>query len=54
MKNLQTSEDGEMMCQFMQEVTEGFASLPQITVAAIQGRALGGGAEVRDHVLWDG
>ena len=40
-----THEEGEMMCSFMHDTVLRFKALPFISVAAVQGQALGGGAE---------
>lgn len=47
MKEIGNPEDGRMMCEYMQEMLTRFMELPLISVAALNGRALGGGAEVR-------
>jgi len=44
-KSLGTPEDGMALCMFMQNTLTRFMRLPLISVALIQGRALGGGAE---------
>ncbi|XP_012661536.1 ethylmalonyl-CoA decarboxylase [Otolemur garnettii] len=44
-KALGTSEDGVALCMFMQNTLTRFMRLPLISVALVQGRALGGGAE---------
>ncbi|XP_006834744.1 PREDICTED: ethylmalonyl-CoA decarboxylase isoform X1 [Chrysochloris asiatica] len=44
-KALGTPEDGMALCMFMQNTLTRFMRLPLISVALIQGRALGGGAE---------
>lgn len=46
MKEIGTPEEGRMMCEYMQETLTRFLELPLISIAAIKGRALGGGAEV--------
>ena len=45
-RNILNSEDGYKMSQYMQEVTTRFLSLPMVTVALVEGVALGGGAEL--------
>uniref|UniRef100_A0A8C5XMQ4 Ethylmalonyl-CoA decarboxylase n=1 Tax=Microcebus murinus TaxID=30608 RepID=A0A8C5XMQ4_MICMU len=45
-KGLGTSEDGLALCMFMQNTLTRFLRLPLISVALVQGRALGGGAEL--------
>ncbi|XP_052501790.1 ethylmalonyl-CoA decarboxylase isoform X1 [Budorcas taxicolor] len=45
-KALGTPEDGMAICMFMQNTLTRFMRLPLISVALVQGRALGGGAEV--------
>ncbi|XP_003404274.1 ethylmalonyl-CoA decarboxylase [Loxodonta africana] len=45
-KALGTPEDGMALCMFMQNTLTRFMRLPLISVALVQGRALGGGAEV--------
>uniref|UniRef100_H9KUU8 Ethylmalonyl-CoA decarboxylase n=1 Tax=Bos taurus TaxID=9913 RepID=H9KUU8_BOVIN len=45
-KALGTPEDGMAVCMFMQNTLTRFMRLPLISVALVQGRALGGGAEV--------
>ncbi|KAM9690895.1 ethylmalonyl-CoA decarboxylase-like [Dama dama] len=45
-KALGTPEDGVALCMFMQNTLTRFMRLPLISVALVQGRALGGGAEV--------
>ncbi|XP_040330510.1 ethylmalonyl-CoA decarboxylase isoform X1 [Herpailurus yagouaroundi] len=44
-KALGTPEDGMTLCMFMQNTLTRFMRLPLISVALVQGRALGGGAE---------
>lgn len=44
-KALGTPEDGVALCMFMQNTLTRFMRLPLISVALIQGRAMGGGAE---------
>lgn len=44
-KALGTPEDGMALCMFMQNVLTRLMRLPLISVALVQGRALGGGAE---------
>ncbi|XP_008063803.1 ethylmalonyl-CoA decarboxylase isoform X3 [Carlito syrichta] len=44
-KALGTPEDGMALCMFMQNTLTRFMRLPLISVALVQGRALGGGAE---------
>ena len=45
-KAIQTPEEGGQMCAFMQRTLTRLRRLPMISVAAIEGKALGGGAEV--------
>ncbi|CAD7682410.1 unnamed protein product [Nyctereutes procyonoides] len=45
-KALATPKDGMALCMFMQNTLTRFMRLPLISVALIQGQALGGGAEV--------
>ena len=45
-KVINTPEKGNLMCAFMQRTLTRLGRLPLISVAAIEGRALGGGAEV--------
>ncbi|XP_055289896.1 ethylmalonyl-CoA decarboxylase isoform X3 [Moschus berezovskii] len=45
-KALGTPEDGVAVCMFMQNTLTRFMRLPLISVALVQGWALGGGAEV--------
>lgn len=44
-RSILTHEEGEMMCSFMHDTVLRFKALPFISVAAVQGQALGGGAE---------
>ncbi|XP_016284372.1 ethylmalonyl-CoA decarboxylase isoform X1 [Monodelphis domestica] len=44
-KALGTSQDGVELCMFMQNTLTRFMRLPLISVALVQGRAMGGGAE---------
>ncbi|KFO32585.1 Enoyl-CoA hydratase domain-containing protein 1 [Fukomys damarensis] len=44
-KALATPEDGMALCMFMQNTLTRLTRLPLISVALVQGRALGGGAE---------
>lgn len=46
MKEIGTPEEGRMMCEHMQETLTRFMELPLISVAGLNGRALGGGAEL--------
>ena len=46
MKEIGTPEEGRMMCEYMQETLTRFMELPLISVAALNGKTLGGGAEV--------
>ena len=46
MKEIGTPEEGRMMCEYMQETLTRFMELPLISVAALNGKSLGGGAEV--------
>ncbi|XP_056142779.1 ethylmalonyl-CoA decarboxylase [Lampris incognitus] len=43
---LSNSQDGMKMCMFMQNVLTRLLRLPLISVAVVEGRALGGGAEL--------
>ncbi|XP_025024678.1 ethylmalonyl-CoA decarboxylase isoform X1 [Python bivittatus] len=43
---LSSSQDGMNMCMFMQNILTRLMRLPLITAALIQGKALGGGAEL--------
>ena len=45
-KTINTPREGNLMCAFMQRTLSRLESLPLVSVAAIEGRALGGGAEV--------
>lgn len=45
-RRILTHEEGEMMSSLMHDTVLRFKSLPFISVAAIQGQALGGGAEL--------
>ena len=45
-KTINTPREGNLMCAFMQRTLSRLESLPLISVAAVEGRALGGGAEV--------
>ncbi|NWJ03478.1 ECHD1 decarboxylase, partial [Crypturellus undulatus] len=45
-KAISNSEDGMNMCMFMQNTLTRLVRLPLISVALIQGKALGGGAEL--------
>jgi len=42
------------MCAFMQRTLSRLESLPLISVAAVEGRALGGGAEVSSSLVLNG
>ncbi|NXN54782.1 ECHD1 decarboxylase, partial [Rynchops niger] len=44
--NSQASEDGMNMCMFMQNTLTRLMRLPLISVALVQGKAVGGGAEL--------
>lgn len=46
MNHMKTSQHGSFMCRYMQDLMMRFTNLPLLTVAAIQGNTLGGGAEV--------
>lgn len=46
MKSLTTSNEGRQMSSLMQDTLTRLANLPVITVALVEGRALGGGAEL--------
>ena len=45
-KAINTPEEGQLMCAFMQRTLSRLGRLPLVSVAAIGGRAFGGGAEV--------
>ncbi|CAM9474246.1 unnamed protein product [Discosporangium mesarthrocarpum] len=45
-EHLTTFEDGRLMCAFMTDVLTRIRRLPLISVAAIEGAAVGGGAEL--------
>ncbi|CAN2391114.1 methylmalonyl-CoA decarboxylase activity, partial [Pristimantis euphronides] len=45
-KAISNPTDGLMMCMFMQNTVTRLQRLPLISVALIQGRAIGGGAEL--------
>lgn len=45
-KTINTPREGNLMCAFMERTLSRLESLPLVSVAAIEGRALGGGAEV--------
>ena len=45
-KTINTPREGNLMCSFMQRTLSRLESLPLLSVAAVEGRALGGGAEV--------
>lgn len=45
-KTINTPREGNLMCAFMQRTLSRLESLPLISVAAVEGRALGGGAEL--------
>ncbi|KAJ7377855.1 enoyl CoA hydratase domain-containing protein 1 [Desmophyllum pertusum] len=45
-KAINTPEEGNLMCAFMQRTLTRLGRLPLVSVAAIEGRALGGGAEL--------
>lgn len=45
-KAINTPEEGNLMCAFMQRTLTRLGRLPLVSVAAIEGRALGGGAEI--------
>ncbi|XP_044146148.1 ethylmalonyl-CoA decarboxylase [Bufo gargarizans] len=45
-KALSSPEDGLMMCMFMQNTLTRLQRLPLISVALVQGKALGGGSEL--------
>ncbi|NXA47082.1 ECHD1 decarboxylase, partial [Nothocercus julius] len=45
-KAISNSEDGMSMCMFMQNTLTRLMRLPLISVALVQGKALGGGAEL--------
>lgn len=46
MNHMKTSQHGSFMCRYMQDLMMRFTNLPLLTVAAIQGNTLGGGAEL--------
>eukprot|EP00794_Sanderia_malayensis_P015918 gene15918-17519_t len=46
MKEIGTPEEGRMMCEYMQEMLTRFMELPLVSVAALNGKTLGGGAEL--------
>lgn len=45
-KAINTPEEGNLMCAFMQRTLTRLARLPLVSIAAIEGKALGGGAEL--------
>lgn len=45
-KAINTPEEGQLMCAFMQRTLSRLGRLPLVSVAAIGGRAFGGGAEL--------
>lgn len=45
-KAINTPEEGTLMCAFMQRTLSRLGRLPLVSVAAIEGKALGGGAEL--------
>ena len=49
-KAINTPEEGNLMCAFMQRTLTRLARLPLVSLAASEGKALGGGAEVRSCV----
>ena len=49
-KAINTPEEGNLMCAFMQRTLTRLARLPLVSIAAIEGKALGGGAEVSSCV----
>ena len=49
-KAINTPEEGNIMCAFMQRTLGRLGRLPLISVAAVEGRALGGGAEVSAEI----
>ena len=53
-KTILTPEQGKEMCSLMHNTLRRLGKLPMISVAAIEGRALGGGAEVRFRRLVTG
>lgn len=50
-KEIITPEEGNLICAFMQRTLTRLGRLPLVSVAAIEGRALGGGAEVSRSFL---
>lgn len=46
MKSIPASDEGRQMSSLMQDTLTRLANLPMITVALVEGRALGGGAEL--------
>lgn len=46
MKSITTPDEGRQMSALMQDTLTRLANLPMITVALVEGRALGGGAEL--------
>ena len=50
-KTINTPREGNLMCAFMQRTLSRLESLPLVSVAAIEGRALGGGAEVSSFLV---
>lgn len=50
-KTINTPKEGNLMCAFMQRTLTRLGSLPLVSVAAIEGRALGGGAEVSESLV---
>lgn len=53
-KTINTPKEGNLMCAFMQRTLSRLESLPLISVAAVEGRALGGGAEVSSSLVLNG
>ena len=50
-KTINTPGEGNLMCAFMQRTLSRLESLPLVSVAAVEGRALGGGAEVSGSLV---
>ena len=50
-RTINTPREGNLMCAFMQRTLSRLESLSLISVAAVEGRALGGGAEVSSSLV---